>query len=104
MAERVDLSEVRDYAISAVTAPSNDPAMVAYCLALCGEVELVRGERDAALERVGVLRVALGDALEGLEDMLPYVPDYFIDKYGHQGYIDRARAALARKREGEVEA
>ena len=41
------------------------------------------------------LRAALEDAIEGMEDMLPYVDPYFQWKWGHQGYIDRAKAALA---------
>ena len=40
-------------------------------------------------------RAALADALDGLEDMFGYVPEYFQWKWDHQGYIDRARAALA---------
>lgn len=43
---------------------------------------------------VARLRDALQDALEGLEDMRPYVPDYFADKWDHDDYIDRARSAL----------
>jgi hypothetical protein len=45
-------------------------------------------------ETITELRAALADALEGLEDMFPYVPEYFREKWEHQGYIDRARAAL----------
>lgn len=40
------------------------------------------------------LRAALEDALEGLEEITGYVPEYFQSKWDHQGYIDRARAAL----------
>jgi hypothetical protein len=40
------------------------------------------------------LIAALQDALDGLEDMYPYVPEYFRDKWDHAGYIDRARATL----------
>ena len=40
------------------------------------------------------LREALTDALEGMLDMRPYVPDYFAEKWDHDGYIERARAAL----------
>lgn len=42
-----------------------------------------------------LLRKALEDALEGMEDMFPYVPEFFRWKWDHQGYIDRAKAALA---------
>jgi hypothetical protein len=41
------------------------------------------------------LRPALADALEGLQEMLPYVPAYFVEKWALGNYIDRARAALA---------
>lgn len=44
--------------------------------------------------RCEILRGALEDALDGLEDMFPYVPEFFREKWEHQGYIDRARAAL----------
>jgi len=37
---------------------------------------------------------ALRDALEGLEEMRPYVSDYFAEKWEHDGYIERARNAL----------
>ena len=41
------------------------------------------------------LHAALVDALEGLEDMIGYIPEYFRWKHGHQDYIDRAKAAIA---------
>lgn len=40
------------------------------------------------------LAAALENAIEGMEDMIGYVPDYFQEKWDHQGYIDRAKAAL----------
>lgn len=40
------------------------------------------------------LRAALRDALEGLQEMLPYVPDYFVQKWALDGYVDRAKEAL----------
>jgi hypothetical protein len=43
------------------------------------------------------LRTALADAIEGMEDMLPYVDKYFQVKWCHQDYIDRAKAALLAK-------
>lgn len=58
-----------------------------------GAFHKMRTERLQA--RVEVLTAALTDALEGLEDMRPYVSDYFAEKWGHDGYITRARAALA---------
>jgi hypothetical protein len=40
------------------------------------------------------MRKALENALEGMVEMLPYVPEYFVWKWELQGYIDRAREAL----------
>ena len=42
------------------------------------------------------LRTALEDALEGMEDMVGYVSDYFREKWGHDDYIARAKDALSR--------
>lgn len=41
------------------------------------------------------LRHILQDAIEGMEEMLHYVPEYFQKKWDHQGYIDRAKQCLA---------
>jgi len=41
---------------------------------------------------------ALEDAVEGMEDMIGYVPEYFRRKWEHDAYIDRGRAAVARAR------
>lgn len=41
------------------------------------------------------LRDALRDALEGLQEMRPYIPDYFVEKWDLDDYIDDAQAALA---------
>ena len=49
---------------------------------------MVRIREDQLIE-------ALRDAVEGMEDMIGYVPGYFRDKWSHQDYIDRARAVLA---------
>jgi hypothetical protein len=43
----------------------------------------------------GQLAAALKDALDGMEDMIGYVPEYFQEKWSHRDYIDRAKAALA---------
>ena len=48
---------------------------------------------DAA---VADLLGALKEALEGMEDMRAYVPDYFATKWGHDDAIARARDAIAR--------
>src|SRR5882724_3300371 len=49
-------------------------------------------DQVAEVER---LRAALTDALDGMEDMRSYVPDFAAVKWGHDGYIERAQAALA---------
>lgn len=41
------------------------------------------------------LRNALADALEGLREMKPYVPDYFVWKWELDDYVTDAEAALA---------
>lgn len=40
------------------------------------------------------LAAALADALDGMQEMLPYVPEYFVRKWRLQGYIDRAEQVL----------
>jgi len=47
-----------------------------------------------ALIMVGFLASELEEAIEGMEDMIPYVPDYFRNKWNHDAFITRARAAL----------
>lgn len=44
---------------------------------------------------IPTLQESLADAIEGMEDMIAYVPDYFREKWGHDDYIARAKAALA---------
>lgn len=51
-------------------------------------------DMGAAAERER-LRPVLADAVDGMEDMLGYIPEHFRRKGGHQGYLDRAKAALA---------
>lgn len=50
--------------------------------------------REEASSREQALAAALADAVEGMEDMIDYVPDYFRQKWGHNGYLERGRAAL----------
>ena len=40
------------------------------------------------------LIAALEDAIEGMEEMINYVPEYFREKWGHDDYLRRARQAL----------
>ena len=40
------------------------------------------------------LREELRNALEGMEDMRGYVSDYFAEKWGHDEYIARVKAAI----------
>lgn len=46
-------------------------------------------------DALDVAMKALHDATEGLREMRPYVPDYFAQKWMHDGYIERAEAAIA---------
>lgn len=46
------------------------------------------GPREAGL------RAALVEAIEELEDMLPYVPEYFAQKWGYGESITRLKAVL----------
>lgn len=48
------------------------------------DVRALLGELDKA-------RAAMKDALEGLEEMLPYIDGYFVEKWKLGGYVDRAR-------------
>jgi hypothetical protein len=50
---------------------------------------------EGAERRVAELEAALTDAIEGMEEMLPYVSGYFVEKWKLDEYIPRARAALA---------
>lgn len=49
---------------------------------------------EIARERLELI-AALKDALDGMEGMIDYVPEYFQEKWQLGGYIDRARATLA---------
>jgi hypothetical protein len=49
---------------------------------------------ETARERAELV-AALKDAVDGMEDMIGYVPGYFREKWDHQGYIDRANVVLA---------
>lgn len=44
------------------------------------------------------LRQALRDAIEGMKDMIAYVPEYFREKWEHQSYIDKAKEVLGEER------
>jgi aminopeptidase-like protein len=45
-------------------------------------------------EREQKLEAALRDALEGMEDMIVYVPSYYREKWNLDCYITSAREAL----------
>lgn len=49
---------------------------------------------ETARQRLHLL-AAIKDALDGMEDMIDYVPEYFQGKWDHRAYIDRAKAVLA---------
>ena len=55
---------------------------------------------ETARQRLRLIE-ALEDARDGMEDMIGYVPDYFVQKWDHQDYIDRANAALAEFKEDQ---
>lgn len=50
------------------------------------------------------VRAALEDAIDGMEDMIVYVPDYFSEKWGHDEFLARARTALDNPTAGEAPA
>lgn len=45
-------------------------------------------------DREEMLRGGLEDALEGLREMLPYVPEFFVRKWDLASYIERAKDTL----------
>ncbi len=52
---------------------------------------------DAELDPITTearLRLALENALEGMREMLPYVPDYFRDKWSLDLYVAETENAL----------
>lgn len=48
-----------------------------------------------SIGRMVEIRDALAEALEGLKEMFPYVPDYFQEKWDLDDYIVNATEALA---------
>lgn len=46
------------------------------------------------MNREEALAQALADALDGMQDMIAYVPDYFRQKWEHDAYIARASSVL----------
>ncbi len=57
-----------------------------------------------ARELNATLRAVLADAVEGMEDMIGYVGPYFREKWDHDGYIARAKAALGTQADPSPEA
>lgn len=55
--------------------------------------EMVTEVRSLDRERES-LRAALQDALEGMQEMILYVPDYFRDKWELSNYIERAEHVM----------
>lgn len=43
---------------------------------------------------IGMLYNALDDAIEGMEEMISYVPEYYANKWDHHDYIERAKTIL----------
>jgi hypothetical protein len=60
-------------------------------VALIAEVRCLRAVAEREIER---LHAALTDALEGMDEMLPYVAEFFIAKWDLRAYVDRAQKAL----------
>jgi len=59
------------------------------------ETNAAQAKRATAEAGVVVLRTALQDAIEGLTEILPYVDDYYREKWNHDGYLKRAQTALS---------
>lgn len=47
------------------------------------------------MDRVYFASRALAEALEGMEEMIPYVDPYFREKWNLDQYIENAKRALA---------
>ena len=43
----------------------------------------------------GMLYNALEDALDGMEEMITYVPEYYAKKYDLLAYIERAKTSMS---------
>jgi hypothetical protein len=56
---------------------------------------LAAGRADSADTERQRWHDALADAIEGMKDMIDYVPEFFREKWDHQGYLDRATGNLA---------
>jgi hypothetical protein len=96
IAVRVDLDDGSQHEYEVRTSDTAEPLPGFWPEGVVTRDERARMEYDRERdERAARLLAALKDALDGLEDMCPYVPDYFREKWDHQGYIDRAREALA---------
>lgn len=46
-----------------------------------------------------ILKAALEDAIDGMEEMLPYIDSYFRRKWQLEAYLARAQIALAKVEE-----
>lgn len=53
-------------------------------------IERQEGRADTAEAELSIAREALEDALEGLKDMIVYVPEQFQEKWDHPAYVERA--------------
>ncbi len=62
------------------------------------EWEALCDEKDNEIER---LRIALLDAIGEMESMIPYVPDYFREKWNYDGAIANAKTAAQSGRSGD---
>ena len=71
------------------------------CVNACEGMEDPEKEIAALRADNQMLVDALEEAIEGMEDMIGYVPDYFREKWKHDDCIKEAREALASVREKE---
>ena len=90
-----------------VRGPSSDTSMLSGIAAILSNGPLDTapgGPREDECARLTLerdrYRDALADLPEGAEDMRTYVDRYFAEKWKHDDYLARARAALGGERDG----
>lgn len=60
-------------------------------------------QADITIGEVMALRGALAEAIEEMEDMLPYVPEYFQEKWGYPATIAKLKAVYAEHSDGSTD-
>jgi len=56
--------------------------------------ERLAADNQRLCAEMACLRVALADAIEDMEGMVGYIPDYFVEKWGYRQAIQAAKDAL----------